>query len=306
MSDHLPPLNSLRTFEVAARHLSFSRAAEELHVTPAAVSQQIRALEAHYGMALFLRTTRSLVLTEDGQAALPAIREGFDRLSQADRRLRDRAGQGILTVSVYPSFAEKWLLPRLERFRARHPSFDLRIHAADDFADFQRDGVDIAIRYGHGRYDGVTVIPFLEETAYPVCSPELLKGAIPLGEPSDLRHHTLIHAEWRMRRATGANWRIWLKAAHVEDIDPERGLRFNLDAMTIQAAIDGLGVALVPSTLVEEDLKMGRLVRPFATDIALGADFRHYLVYPDPPSTKAEAFRDWAIEEAATFKEGET
>lgn len=299
MRYRLPPLNSLRSFEAAARHLSFSRAAQELSVTPAAVSQQIRALEAHYGLSLFRRTTRTLVLTEEGQAALIPVQDGFDRLMEADRRLRAQAERGILTVSVYPSFAEKWLLPRLERFRARHPGYDLRIHASDDFADFQRDAVDIAIRYGNGRYQGVAVLPLLEETVFPVCAPGLLAGAHPLREPADLAHHTLLHAEWRMQRVSGANWRIWLKAAHLPEIDPERGLRFNLDAMTVQAAIDGLGVALAPSTLVEEDLKTGRLVMPFADGVRVAADFRHFLVYPDPPSPKAVAFRDWALEEVA-------
>lgn len=302
MTDRLPPFGSLRAFEAAARHLSFSRAAEELFVTPAAVSQQVRALEDHYSLALFRRTTRRLVMTDEAQAALPAIRDAMDRLAEADRSLRAQADRGILTVSVYPSFAEKWLLPRLERFRTRHPAYDIRIDAKDGFADFYRDGVDIAIRYGHGRYDGVTVVPFMEETAYPVCSPALLARDAPLETPDDLRHHTLLHAEWRMQRASGANWRIWLKAAHVDGVDPERGLRFNLDAMTVQAAIDGLGVALVPSTLVEEDLRKGRLVRPFAEAFDVGQDFRHFLVYPEPPGPKAIAFRDWAMEEATSAR----
>jgi LysR family glycine cleavage system transcriptional activator len=296
MTDRMPPLTALRMFESVARNLNFTKAAKELHVTPAAVSQQIRLLEDHYGTALFIRSTRRLELTPDAAAVLPSVREGFSALRDVHNRLSASRDGAMLTVSVYPTLAEKWLIPRLERFRKAHPDIDLRIHATDDFADFQRGGIDIAIRYGTGRYPDLTVIPFLEETVFPVCSPALAKR---LRHPEDLRGQTLLHAEWRMEREAGANWRLWLKAAHLDSIDPARGMRFNMEAMMVQAAIDGLGVALASSTLVGGDLAAGRLVRPFGDSHEIAPEFAHYVVYPKSSETiaKVTAFRDWALDE---------
>ncbi len=296
MSDHLPPIAALRGFEAAARHLSFSRAAAELHVTPAAISQQIRGLEELYGTALFIRTTRSLTLTPAGAAILPPLRDGFSAFREVHRRLNAERESGLLTVSVYPTLAEKWLIPRLEGFRSAYPDIDLRFDATDRFTDFQRDGVDIAIRYGTGDYPGLTVIPFLEENAVPVCSPTL---AARLKSLEDLRGETLLHAEWRMEREAAANWRLWLKAAHLTGIDPSRGLRFSSEAMLVQAAIDGLGVALTQSTLVQGDIAAGRLALPFGEDHSMATEFGHFIVYPKTSETipKLVAFRDWALAE---------
>lgn len=296
MTDRLPPLTAIRMFESVARNLSFSRAAQELNVTPAAVSQQIRLLEDHYGVQLFIRSTRRLELTPDAAAILPAVRSGFSSFRDVHTRLSASREAGMLTVSVYPTLAEKWLIPRLERFRKAHPDIDLRIHASDDFADFARGGIDIAIRYGTGIYPELTVIPFLEEKVFPVCNPAL---ATQLKRPEDLRGQTLLHAEWRMEREAGANWRLWLKAAHLDDIDPVRGMRFNMEAMLVQAAIDGLGVALAPSTLVGGDLESGRLVRPFGESHEIAPEFAHYIVYPKASESipKVTAFRDWALDE---------
>ncbi|MAO90773.1 MAG: transcriptional regulator [Rhodospirillaceae bacterium] len=297
MSDILPPIASLRGFEAAARHLNFSRAAAELFVTPAAISQQIRGLEDYYGTPLFIRTTRSLTLTSAGAAILPSVREGFAAFREVHRRLMAERESGLLTVSVYPTMAEKWLIPRLERFVKAHPDIDLRFDATDTFTDFHRDGVDIAIRYGTGHYPDLTVIPFLDENAVPVCSPALARH---LTTPADLVGQTLLHAEWRMEREAAANWRLWLKAAHIKTIDPNRGLRFSSEAMLVQAAIDGLGVALTQSTLVEGDIAAGRLVLPFGNDLNMPTEFGHFIVYPKSSETvpKVIAFRDWALAEA--------
>lgn len=297
MSDGSIPLAALRVFEAVARHLSFTKAAAELHVTPAAVSQQIRGLEERYGTALFHRTTRALTLSAAGSAALPSVREGLAAFSEAHRRLNADRESGLLTVSTFPTLAEKWLIPRLERFRSAYPEIDLRIHATDDFAAFARDGIDIAIRYGTGHYPGLTVIPFLEDIAVPVCSPAVAED---LKEPADLVRHTLLHAEWRMDREE-ANWRLWLKAAHVRDVDPSRGMRFSTEAMVAQAAIDGLGVGLIPSTLIAGDLAAGRLVRPFGDGLTMPTVFGHFIVYPPASETvpKVAAFRDWALSEDA-------
>jgi LysR family glycine cleavage system transcriptional activator len=302
MSD-LPPLNSLRTFEAAARHLSFTKAAQELHVTPAAVSQQIRQLEEFYGIPLFRRTTRTLILTEAAQMALPDVKEGFERLSEANRRLRSDRHGNLLTVSSSPSMGERWLLPRLERFRAQYPDIDIRIDTTDRLADFANDRVDIAIRYGRGNYDGLEADILMQDVAYPVCSPALLEGDKPLKEPKDLRHHTLLHPEWRQERDAQPSWQMWLRAAGVTGIDVTRGLRFSSDTMLAHAAADGLGVALALSSMVQRELRDGKLIRPFGDGGSqIETVFRPYLVYPKRNLSlpRVAAFRDWAMKEAAT------
>ncbi len=302
----LPPLNSLRAFEAAARHLSFTKAAEELHVTPAAVSQQIRQLEAHYGLSLFRRTTRSLILTEDAQRALPAVRDAFESLGQVHQRLSAHRDSSLLTVSASPSVGERWLLPRLERFRALHPDIDIRIDATDLLVDFNRDQVDIAIRYGRGVYDGLEADALMEDVVFPVCSPALLHGDPPLKTPDDLRHHTLLHPEWRQERDAAPSWQMWLRAAGVKDVDPTRGMRFSMDAMLARAAADGLGVALALRSMVQHELDAGSLVRPFTGTAfeEVAAHFRPYLVYPKSnlDLARVAAFRDWALTEAETTR----
>ena len=302
----LPPLNSLRAFEAAARHLSFTKAAEELHVTPAAVSQQIRQLEAYYGLSLFRRTTRSLVLTEDALRALPAVREAFESLGEVHQRLSAHRDSNLLTVSASPSVGERWLLPRLERFRALHPDIDIRIDATDLLVDFNRDQVDIAIRYGRGVYGGLEADALMEDVVFPVCSPALLEGDPPLRSPDDLRHHTLLHPEWRQERDAAPSWQMWLRAAGVKDVDPTRGMRFSMDAMLARAAADGLGVALALRSMVQHELEAGTLVRPFTGTHfeEVAASFRPYLVYPKENLALARvaAFRDWALAEAESAR----
>jgi LysR family transcriptional regulator, glycine cleavage system transcriptional activator len=296
----LPPLNALRAFEAAARHMSFSKAAEELNVTPAAISQQIRALEDIAGVKLFRRLTRSLLLTDAGQIALPAMTEGLDRLAEGYRAMRRQEEAGVLTVSVAPSLGAKWLVPRLERFRARHPEFDIRIDASDRLVDFHRGDVDLAIRYGAGEYEGLTAHCLMSEFAAPVCSPALMQGAHQLRRPADLRHHTLLHSQWRMQHAFAPNWRMWLKAAGLTDIDAEHGPRFSEDNLVIQAAIAGQGVALVGQAVAAADLRAGLLVHPFGPPTRERHAYCYYVVYPDADADrpKVRAFTNWVLEEA--------
>jgi LysR family glycine cleavage system transcriptional activator len=303
MSRRLPPLNSLRAFEAAARHLSFTKAADELHVTPAAISHQIRALEEHCGAPLFRRLTRALVLTETGQAALPALREGFDRLAEGAARLVPDPLSGLLTVSVAPTFCAKWLVPRLDRFRTAHPGFDVRIDATDELADFASGAVDVAIRYGSGRYAGLVAECLMEEVVVPVASPALLNGARPLDVPADLARHTLLHVSWKMADDEAPSWRMWLKAAGVAGVDAERGPRFNVDGLAIDAALAGHGIALVNRMLVATELAAGRLVRLFPpASPERPSAFCYYLVHPPGHgrNPKVQAFRDWVLGEAAT------
>ncbi len=299
MSRRLPPLNSLRAFEAAARHLSFKKAAEELHVTPAAVSHQIRTLEEYCGTPLFHRLARALRLTEAGQAALPLLREGFDKLAEAADAMRAEERSGILTVSVAPSFGAKWLIPRLDRFRAAHPEFDVRIDASYTLVNFAADGVDVALRFGRGVYRNLRSECLMAEVSLPVCSPRLLERDPPLRRPEDLRHHTLLHVQWRTEDDAAPSWRMWLRAAGIEGVDAERGPRFSMGGLALEAAIAGQGVALASAAVVDGDLKAGRLVRPFPASLSLATAFCYYLVYPEAKAgdPKVMAFRDWVLAE---------
>lgn len=288
----LPPLNALRAFEAAGRHLSFTRAGAELHVTQAAVSHQVKALEAWLGLALFRRRGRAVVLTENGQNYLAAVRDGLDILADATDRLTRRQDSGVLTVATLASFAAAWLVPKLGRFQTLHADIDVRVAASDDIVDFSRDDVDLAIRYGRGDWPGLEVEQMMTEDLFPVCSPGLLQGPHPLDKPEDLRHHHLLHDDMR------ETWRIWLLAAGVEGVDPYRGPGYNLSALVIEAAADGQGVALARSALVRDHLASGRLVKPF--EFALHAEYAYYLVYParSLEHPKVRAFRNWVLDEA--------
>ena len=298
MTRKLPPLNALRAFEAAARHLSVTKAAAELNVTPAAVSHQVKALEEQLGVTLFRRLNRALMLTDAGQLFLPGLRDGFDRLAEAADKVRAECEGGTLAVSVGPSVAAKWLVPRLDRFRAAHPDIDLRIDATDRVANFAREDVDVAIRYGSGRYPGLRVDQLFAEEVFPVCSDKLCEGASPLREPGDLRHHTLLHVDWRTQDETWPNWRMWLLAAGVEGVEPTRGPKFSQESMVVQAAIEGHGVALTSSVLVADDLAAGRLCKPFT--LSLPIRFAYYVVAPEAAADrpKVAAFRAWILAEA--------
>jgi LysR family glycine cleavage system transcriptional activator len=290
----LPPLNGLRAFEAAARHVSFKEAATELNVTQAAISHQIRSLEDWFGLALFERQVRAVELTSAGAELLPPMSRAFDGMAGAVAGLLKPDNEGELTVSMLASFAAKWLVPRLVDFQTLHPHIDVRISTSVTMADFGRDGVDVALRYGYGRWPNLKSQRLLQEDMFPVCSPRLTEGINALRQPADLARHTLLHV-------TGFrdDWRVWLTAAGHTEIDADRGPQFDLSLAAVQAAIDGMGVALGHSNLVEADLKAGRLVAPFDLNIPLEAAY--YVVAPpdrwDLP--KIVAFREWLVREAA-------
>jgi len=302
MARRLTHLNGIRAFEAAARHMSFAKAAEELSVTPAAVSQQIKALEDYLGVALFKRTKRALFLTETAQSVLPAAREGFDLLAAVLTRARAASARDHLVVSVTPSLAAKWLMPRLERFIAQHPGIDVRIDTNSRVVDFAREDVDVAIRYGGGDWPGLEVTPLMNEQIFPVCSPKLQTGKHPLRTIEDLRHHSLIHDGTLPEGSAFPSWAIWLEAVGAPGVDTTRGLRVNASTLAIQAAVDGQGVALGRSVLVEDDLATGRLIRPFTAMLPLR--YAYYVVHPKklPKESKVPVFRRWLLGEAKRKK----
>ena len=292
MARRLPPLSTLRSFESAARLLSFSKAAEELHVTHGAVSRSIRHLEDHLGLLLFERKTRAVKLTPIGATYAATVRDVLDRLSVATIAIQDRDTQGVLNVSTLDSFAAKWLVPRLFRFRRGHKDIDMRLSTSDQLADFVTDGIDLAVRYGRGRYPGLSAELLMREDVFPVCSPSLLDAPHPLSKPAHLKHHTLIHDDFPI------DWAMWLRSAGVSGVDPHRGPRFQSSEHAVQAAVQGEGVALGRSALVADDLSDGRLVQPFT--LKLPTDLAYYVVYPQIAleRPKARAFRDWLFDEA--------
>jgi LysR family glycine cleavage system transcriptional activator len=302
MARRLTHLNGIRAFEAAARHMSFAKAAEELSVTPAAVSQQIKALEDYLGVALFKRTKRALFLTDTAQAVLPAAREGFDLLASVLTRARASSARDQLVVSVTPSLAAKWLMPRLERFIAQHPTIDIRIDTNSRLVDFAREDVDVAVRYGGGDWPGLEVTPLMNEQIFPVCSPRLQTGRHPLHAIEDLRHHTLIHDGTLPEGSAFPSWAIWLEVAGAPGVDTTRGLRVNASMLAIQAAVDGQGVALGRSVLVEDDLASGRLIRPFAATLPLR--YAYYVVHPKQlaKDSPVPLFRRWLLAEAKRKK----
>jgi LysR family glycine cleavage system transcriptional activator len=298
MRRRLPPLNSLRVFETVARHLSVTKAADELSVTPAAVSHQIKTIEDHLGISLFQRNKGNLLLTDAGQAILPGIRGAFEQLAAAIEEIDNLGDAGVLTISVAPSFAAKWLLPRLDKFQAKYPEIDVRVAASMSLADFHGDGVDLAIRYGAGRYPDLHVEKLLEEAVFPVCSPKLLNGPVPLDTPAALKHLTLLHDDSPDDDPSCPTWSMWLKAAGVEDVDGTRGPKFNQSSLVVEAAVLGRGVALGKSLLAAADLAEGRLVKPFGD--AVSVDFAYFIVCPEAKLSlrKVALFHDWLRAEA--------
>lgn len=305
MSRRLPPLNALRAFEAAGRHLSFSKAAEELHVTPAAVSHHIKALEENLGVTLFRREPRRLLLTDAGQRALPGVREAFDGLAATLADIGENPNGDLLTISAVPSLAAKWLVPRMERFRRAHPRIELRLDATSRVVDFEREtDVDVALRHGLGNYPSLHVDCIMPASLRPVCSPRLLEGEHPLNAPEDLRYHTLLHVPWQSQQGgIEPNWREWLATAGVTGIDAERGPRFNDTNFALQAAIEGHGVALASDALVSDDIAQGRLVHPFGRGVSGATPFGYFLVYPPRKAKlrRVQAFRDWIRAEVAAY-----
>jgi LysR family glycine cleavage system transcriptional activator len=307
----LPPLNALRAFEAAARHLSFKKAAEELHVTAGAVGHQVKLLEEHLGVALFRRLTRALELTTEAQAMLPKVREGLDALHAAVERVRDRGEMTGLTVISPPNFAARWLVPRLSRFTKAHPDIELHIASrqamvdghgngnAIPAADQHEDSPVAMVRFGTGHYPGARVEEVFSAVYVPVCSPGLLKGEHPLRTPDDLRHHTLIHDDTVIEEGARPSWNDWLQSVGVTDIDATRGPHFSDAALALDAAIEGMGVTLAMKPLLRTEIEAKRLAVPF--DITAPTSYAYYLVIPEANTENraVRSFTKWLLEEAA-------
>ena len=293
MTRRLPSLNALRAFEAAARHLSFTRAADELNVTQAAISHQVKSLEEQIGLPLFQRRNRNLILTDAGQSLLPDLSDAFDRMDTALIKVKRRDEAGMLMVATMDSLAATWLMPRLTRFRVDHPDLDIRLATSDKTADYDREGIDIGIRYGAGKWPGMRAVELMREEVFPICSPELAARGKGLRVPGDLRHHTLIHDDMI------EDWKMWLQVAGVADIDPTRGPGYTHSNLVMQAAMNGEGVALGRGILVADALMSGLLVKPF--DLALTARYRYYLVTTEASADrpKVRIFHDWLMRAAA-------
>jgi LysR family transcriptional regulator, glycine cleavage system transcriptional activator len=293
VSRRLPPLNSLKAFEAAARHLSFTRAAGELNVTQAAISHQIKGLEDRLGVQLFRRLNRTLLLTDEGQSLLSPVSEALDILAGAVDRLARQEQAGVLTLSTLDSIAASWLVPRIGKFRVLHPDIDVRISSTDNVIDFSSDGIDMGLRYGRGKYPGLECVLLMTESLFPVVSPLLLEKIGPLEKPSDLARFPLLHDDMR------DDWAAWTEAAGVPEIDVSRGPAFSHSNHIQLAAVAGEGVALGRSIMVVDNLSTGLLQKPF--DIELKAQLAYYAVYPKASAgrPKVVAFRDWLIDEAA-------
>ncbi|RWE65801.1 transcriptional regulator GcvA [Mesorhizobium sp.] len=302
MSRLLPGTRALRTFEAAARHLNFTRAADELGLTPAAVSHQVKEIEDQLDLVLFTRTSRSIRLTEAGSLLHDASIDALDLLNRAVSRARKMTrGTALLKVTLDAQFATKWLMRRVDDFRRQKPGIELRFDITYDVRDFERDDVDIGIRFGTGKYPGLRAHRLFENIIIPVCSPALLASGPPLKEPRDLFNHTLAHIEWSRQGVTWPNWSMWMQAAGVDDFDDSRTLVFGSSTDATQAALDGNAVALADFAMVANDLSQGRLVRPFELGIKVAPEFAYFLVYPEAAKDDARviAFREWLLDEVA-------
>jgi LysR family transcriptional regulator, glycine cleavage system transcriptional activator len=293
MRPRLPALNNLKAFEAAARHESFTRAAEELCVTQGAVSQQVKALEEGLGLKLFNRERQRLAITEAGRDYLTVVRDALDRIAVGTERLLQRQNAGVLTVSTSPDFAAKWLVHRLGHFAETHSGIDLRVSATMHHVDFAREDVDLAVRHGDGNWPGLDPFPLSGEQLFVVCSPKLLSRRRRLDKPSDIVRFPLIHLDSR------ADWTRWLRAAGVDEGEAMHGPVLNRASMVIDAAIDGQGIALARTTLAAWDLINGRLVRPFPDSLPLSKTY--WIVCPKATSNmpKIVTFRDWLLAEAS-------
>ncbi|HEX3497921.1 MAG TPA: transcriptional regulator GcvA, partial [Stellaceae bacterium] len=284
MSQPLPPLNALRAFESAARHLSFTRAADELHVTQAAISHQVKALEERLGVKLFRRLPRRLLLTDEGQALLPDLRDAFNRLTLAVERISARSAAGTLTVSSMTTILMTWLVPRLPRFQRAHPEIDVRLMTTQRLVDFAREDIDVAIRFGTGRWPGVKSERMFGEVLTPLCGKRFIDECT---SPADLHDLPLI------RSTEEDEWPIWFAAAGVATTAVTRGPIFDSTKIAVQAAIDGLGVVMGPPALFADDIAAGRLFQPFALAVETGKSY--WFVVPENAADrpKVKAFRDW-------------
>jgi LysR family glycine cleavage system transcriptional activator len=305
-----PPLNALRAFEAAARHLSFKNAAKELHVTPGAVSHQVKLLEEHLRVPLFRRLTRALELTAEGHSMLPKVREGLDALQAAVERVRSREEMSALTIVAPPNFAARWLVPRLSGFTKAHPNIEMHIASRQSMVDGRENGsvnvpddmrpdnAIVMIRFGSGHYPGAHVDEVFSAVYVPVCSPKLLKGEHALKKPEDLRYHTLLHDDTVIEEGARPSWNDWLQSVGVTDIDATRGPHFSDAALALDAAIEGMGVTLAIKSLLASEIEAKRLVVPF--DISAPTGYAYYLVTPEASAENraVSSFRTWLLEEA--------
>src|SRR6185436_17269243 len=293
MRPRLPQLNALKAFEAAARHESFTRAAEELCVTQGAVSHQVKALEAELAIKLFNRERQRLIITEAGKDYLTVVRDALDRIAVGTERLLQRQNAGVLTVSTSPDFAAKWLVHRLGHFAEAHAGIDLRISATLHHVDFAREEVDLAVRHGDGNWPGLDTVRLSSEQLFAVCSPKLLSGRHRLSRPADILKFPLIHMDSR------ADWNNWLQEAGLDEAGVTHGPVLNRASMVIDAAINGQGIALARTTLAAWDLINGRLVRPFPETLRLSKTY--WIICPQATAAlpKVVTFRDWLLAEAA-------
>jgi len=294
MRPRLPPLNAVRAFEAAARHESFTRAAEELCVTQGAVSHQVKALETELAIKLFNRERQRLIITEAGREYLNVVRDALDRIAVGTERLLQRQSGGVLTVSTSPDFAAKWLVHRLGHFAEAHADIDLRVSATLHHVDFAREEVDLAVRHGDGNWPGLETVRLSAEQLFAVCSPKLLSGRRRLEKVADVLKFPLIHLDSR------ADWTKWLQGLGVDDADVSHGPVLNRASMVIDAAINGQGIALARTTLAAWDLIHGRLVRPFPDSMPVARTY--WIVCPKATATfpKIATFREWLLTEASS------
>ena len=279
---HIPGTRALRTLIAAGRHLNFTRAADELGLTPAAVSFQIKEIEEQLGVKLFTRTSRTIRLTEAGTLLCEAAADALDVMGRAVSKARKAArGTAQLKVTLDPQFATKWLMRRVEEFRRLHPDIDLRFDISYEVRDFEVDDIDVAIRFGAGKYPGLAASRLFDNVIVPVCSPRLLTSGKPLKEPRDLLNHTLAHIEWSRQGVTWPNWRMWMAAAGVDEYDGSNTIVFGASSNAVDAAMAGDAVALADFAMVANDLSEGRLVRPFDLSIKVGPEYAYFLVYPE-------------------------
>lgn len=298
-----PPLNALRAFEAAARHLSMSAAAAELNVTPAAVSHQVKGLEDYLAIKLFHRLQRGLALTDAGEAYLPGLQEGFHKIRQATEAVFEQEVGGPLTVSTTPTFAAKWLVHRIEAFTQEHPEIQVLISASTSYVGFSPEEGDVGIRFGSNNFPGCRVVKLFEEEVFPVCAPMLLEGENPIREPADLLHHTLLHHVQHEIDKSYPSWATWLRSYGLKVDGDLPGPHISPHWMLLEAAAAGQGVAMAKATVVEADLVSGRLVRLFDDAVHVGQAY--WLIAPEETADKPKirTFRDWLVEEARLHSE---
>lgn len=296
----LPGTRALRTFEAAARHLNFTRAADEVGLTPAAVSYQIKEIEEQLDVVLFTRTSRSIQLTPAGKVLFDAAIDALDTLQRAAAKARrlSRGRTTQLRLSLGARFATHWFLPRLPEFRAAHPGLELTFDISDAVRDFEADDVDAAVRFGAGAYPGAISHRLFHTVVVPVCSPALLQAGPALKSPRDLFSRTLCYVDCKPGGIVWPNWPMWMAAAGIDDFDDNRSVAFTDSSHVVQAVIDGGAVGLVEWELVERDVRAGRLVRLFDVGVRVAPEYAYHLVYPtgSDADPRVCALRDWMLE----------